>query len=70
MSVIDFPGPKDSVDPETVLEGAKGLDSFIVIGWRDNDFVMLNTDNDGPGVLFLLELAKRSVMNLFIGSVE
>jgi hypothetical protein len=67
--VVDFPGStKGNIDPDKVAEDAKELDSFIVIGWRDSDFVMLNTDNDGPGVLFLLELARRSVMDMFMNA--
>ena len=66
--VVDFPGnTKGDVPLEKVLESAKELDNVVVIGWRGDDFIMLNTDNDGPAVLFMIELAKRSIMDLFAG---
>lgn len=63
--VVDFNGiTKLDLDPDRVLDSAKGkLDSAVVIGFdKDGDLYFASSKADGGDVLWLLEKAKKELL--------
>ena len=66
-NVIDIGcNTKLDIPVEKVIEGAKDLDVALVIGWRDNDFVMATSDGDLSSNNLLIDLAKRLIMDTML----
>lgn len=66
-NVIDIGcNTKLDIPVKKVLDGAKDLDTVLVIGWRDNDFVMATSDGDLSGNNLLIDLAKRLIMDTML----
>lgn len=65
-NVVAFTGPYfGDIDPELVLDAAKGkLSKVIVIGvTTDGEFEYINSSiNDGPQALWMLERAKMEML--------
>lgn len=64
-NVVVFPGVTlRDLTPDQVLDGAKGkLDMCIVIGWAaDNELYVAMSSGELPINLWLLELAKKSLL--------
>lgn len=55
--------------PDMILSGALGvLDSVIVLGYdKEGDFFFSGSNADGGDALWLLETAKRELMNIADG---
>lgn len=65
--IINFPGavPDDAdIDPDQVLEAAKGHTKMVVvIGWdADDNLFGASSTNSGPEILWLLEKVKQGLM--------
>lgn len=50
--------------PDRLLEAAKGhLDSVVILGWdKDGDIYFASSKADGGEVMWLIEFAKRALM--------
>ena len=65
MNVIDLPVISTlNSDPDRILERAKGqLENVMVLGWnKDGDFFFGSSIANGPECLWLLELARKRLM--------
>lgn len=66
-NVIQFRGPtKLDLDPDTCLENTKGkLDRFVIVGYdKEGEFFFSSTMGDGGDVLWLMELAKKRLLEV------
>lgn len=65
--VLPFNGiTRLNLSPDRVLEGNKGrLEGLVLIGWgKDGDFVFSSTYADGGEVLWLLETARKKLLEV------
>lgn len=67
-NVTEFPGVSRNPTPvPKILASAAGqrLQSVVVVGQReDGTLYFASSDSDGPGVLWLMELAKWELMEV------
>jgi len=65
-NIIDFDGvTKLDIDPDKILEGAKGnLDCVVTIGWdKDDCLYIASSTSKIADILFLLEKAKFDLLD-------
>lgn len=63
--IVQFNGATSlDIEPEKVLEGGKnaGLDTVLVIGWRDKEFYIASSTGDIGAILLMLKIAERETM--------
>lgn len=66
-NVIDLPViTKLDINPERVLKGAQDkLEDVVILGWdKEGGFYFASSQADGGDVLWLLELAKKELLNV------
>lgn len=64
--IIPFTGiTKLDLDPDLVLEGAKGkLEGLLIVGWDlEGEFYGASTFADGPTLLWLMEVCKKRLLD-------
>ena len=64
--IIPFTGiTKLDLDPDLILEGAKGnLEGVVILGWdSDGDFYGASSYADGGTVMWLLEMCRRKLLD-------
>lgn len=65
--VLNYDGiTKLNLDPNRILESALKLNltSSVVIGWENGEFYFASSLADGGEVLWLLELAKKKLLEI------
>ena len=64
-NVVNFGGyTRLDIDPDSVLEGAKGkLSKVLVIGCEEDDLYMATSTTSKPEILYLIEQLKFKLLN-------
>ena len=65
--VVNLPGPtRLDLPPERILNAAlkQDLKSVVIIGWTEDDWYFASSIAAGPEVLWLLELARKKLMEV------
>ena len=68
--VVNLPGPtRIDSPPEKILNAAQkqNLKSVVIIGWTEDDWYFASSIAAGPEVLWLLELARKKLMEVGAG---
>lgn len=64
--ILDFNGiTKGLIDPQKILDGARGIDEVLLVGWKGDQFYMATSNGNIGDTLVLLELAKQQLMEEF-----
>jgi len=65
-NVINFPGLTTlNIDPDKVIEAAKGkLEMVVIVGYDKDGFeYFASSDPDGPEILWILQRASTGILN-------
>lgn len=65
--IIQFTGlTKHDLPPDQILEAAMGkLDEVVILGWdKEGQLYFASTKADGPNVLWLMEVAKKELLDI------